>query len=106
MSEQRRIDGKPTPQPGSPALDPRRMSEPLPPSSDGATEQRPLDHVIDSDYCITCPFCLHERWDDLYDISSDGQTTVVECGACERKFHVRVSVSVTYTSLIERPADV
>lgn len=66
---------------------------------DGAPKK--LHHVIDSDNCITCPFCLHERWDDLYDLMSDGQQTVIECGKCDREFHVRTEVTVNFTSLIE-----
>lgn len=58
-----------------------------------------LQHVIDSDWCITCPFCLHERWDDLEDFD-DGRDSDVECGECERSFTVRTQTTRNFTSLV------
>lgn len=56
-----------------------------------------LHHVIDSDGCITCPFCLHERWDDLHFDDGDHEET---CEACERVFVVRVETTRNFTSLV------
>lgn len=58
-----------------------------------------LQHVIDSDECITCPFCLHERHDDLEDFD-DRDDREIECGECERSFTVRTQTTRNFTSLV------
>ena len=55
------------------------------------------EHVLDSDDCVTCPYCLTEHWDDLKHVENDSAFT---CGECSRQFRVDVEYSVTYTSLV------
>jgi len=49
---------------------------------------------------ITCPYCKYEHTDSWESgLDNDGDSMEYDCGECEKKFHVSLSVSRDYTSL-------
>lgn len=53
---------------------------------------------------LACPYCGH-KMRDLWDLClhDDYQTTIVECGECERPYEVQLRVSWTYTGRVPTP---
>lgn len=46
----------------------------------------------------TCPHCgkVDFDWWEFDDLRNDGDATTVECGRCEKPYHIKMSVSVSF----------
>lgn len=58
-----------------------------------------LEHVIDSEGSVACPFCWNDHEDDLHNIRHDVGSRFV-CDACEKEFVVFADTRVIYGSWI------